>query len=41
MEDRKLNERESLELITQMIRNTKKTLSLVVETNLLYGGYRL
>ena len=32
MEDKKLNEKESLELITQMIQNTRRNLDKVAET---------
>lgn len=32
MEDKKLNEKESLELITQMIQNTRRNLTQVAET---------
>ena len=38
MEDRKLNEKESLELITQMIRNTRRNLDAVVEICFYCGG---
>lgn len=39
MEDRKLNEKESLELITQMIRNSKKNLRVGSGNMLLLWGY--
>ena len=39
MEDRKLNEKESLELITQMIRNTRRNLDAGSGNMFLLWGY--
>lgn len=39
MEDRKLNEKESLELITRMIQNTKRNLEIGEGNTFLYWGY--
>ena len=39
MEDRKLNEKESLELITQMIRNTRRNLDAGCGNMFLLWGY--